>query len=129
MSLLSKQPAGHLHAFLKCIRMISMQELRPKATESEDLHFGSWLLWSVSKPHREIMLQVPNGAYGHFLLGRIARLTNRPDKAIAHFEKSLILNPMLWSAYEELCSLGPKTFPCIACSIQLQPVDNSEHAC
>lgn len=53
-----------------------------------------------------LWLQVPNGAYGQFLLGRIARLTSRPDKAVAHFEKALILNPMLWSAYEELCSLG-----------------------
>ena len=50
--------------------------------------------------------QAPNGAYGHFLLGRIGRLTNRPDTAAAHFEKCLILNPMMWSAYEELCSLG-----------------------
>jgi hypothetical protein len=50
--------------------------------------------------------QVPNGGYGHFLLGRIARLTNRGDLAAAHFEKCLVLNPMLWSAYEELCSLG-----------------------
>ena len=51
-------------------------------------------------------MQVPNGAYGQFLLGRIARLTSRPEVAAAHFEKCLILNPMMWSAYEELCSLG-----------------------
>lgn len=50
--------------------------------------------------------QVPNGAYGHFLLGRIATLSNRHEKAISHFERCLLLNPMMWSAFEELCSLG-----------------------
>jgi hypothetical protein len=62
------------------------------------------------------MVQVPNGAYGHYLLGRIARLTSRPEKAAAHFERCLTLNPMMWSAYEELCSLGAHclfaTCPC-----------------
>lgn len=51
-------------------------------------------------------LQVPNGAYGQFLLGRIAKLSNRHDKAVAHFEQCLLLNPMMWSAFEELCALG-----------------------
>ena len=51
-------------------------------------------------------VQVPNGAYGHFLLGRIAKLSNRHEKAVSHFERCLLLNPMMWSAFEELCSLG-----------------------
>jgi hypothetical protein len=52
------------------------------------------------------MLQVPNGAYGHFLLGQVAKLTNRHEKAIKQFRQCLTLNPMLWSAHEELCKLG-----------------------
>jgi hypothetical protein len=64
---------------------------------------------------RNMPVQVPNGAYGHFLLGRIARLTSRPEVAAAHFEKCLILNPMMWSAYEELCSLGALQCPDSSC--------------
>ena len=60
-------------------------------------------------------LQVPNGAYGHFLLGRIAKLTTRGEKAAAHFEKCLILNPMMWNAYEELCALGAPVLASVPC--------------
>ncbi|KAK9823416.1 hypothetical protein WJX72_002594 [[Myrmecia] bisecta] len=49
---------------------------------------------------------VPNGAAGFFLLGRISRLSNRHKQAIACFSTALQLDPLLWSAYEELCTLG-----------------------
>ena len=49
---------------------------------------------------------VPGGAAGHYLLGRICRLRSRHKDAIQHFTTALELDPMLWSAYEELCLLG-----------------------
>eukprot|EP00877_Chromochloris_zofingiensis_P008854 jgi/Chrzof1/4221/Cz14g03180.t1 len=50
--------------------------------------------------------QVPNGAAGLYLLGRICRLTNRQAKAAEYYAKALRLDPLLWTAYEELCALG-----------------------
>ena len=61
---------------------------------------------------------MPNGAHGHFLLGRIARLTNRRSKAIAHFEKCLTLNPMMWTAFEALCSLGSSSSGLLVCNLR-----------
>ena len=51
-------------------------------------------------------LQVPNGAAGYYLLGRIHSLTNRHDAAVQFHTSALILDPLLWAAYEELCALG-----------------------
>lgn len=51
-------------------------------------------------------MQVPNGAAGLYLLGRICRLTNRQAKAAEYYAKALRLDPLLWTAYEELCALG-----------------------
>ena len=50
--------------------------------------------------------QVPNGAAGFYLLGRIHQLSNRHSAAIAYYTTALQLDPMLWSAFEELCALG-----------------------
>ncbi len=55
-------------------------------------------LWSV--------IQVPNGAAGFYLLGKICRLTNRHKVAQSYHKAALTLDPLLWSAYEELCMLG-----------------------
>ena len=51
-------------------------------------------------------MQVPNGAAGYYLLGKICKMTKRLEKAIDHFATALRLDVLLWSAYEELCSLG-----------------------
>lgn len=51
-------------------------------------------------------VQVPNGAAGWYLLGRISRLTGRPGRAAEFYSKALQLDPMLWVAYTELCMLG-----------------------
>lgn len=51
-------------------------------------------------------VQVPNGAAGFYLLGRICRLTNRHKVAQSYHKAALTLDPLLWSAYEELCLLG-----------------------
>lgn len=50
--------------------------------------------------------QVPNGAAGHYLLGRICHLQRNPDAAMSHYMSALQLNPLLWSAYDELCAMG-----------------------
>ena len=49
---------------------------------------------------------MPNGAAGFYLLGRIYQLSNRHSAAIAYYQTALQVDPMLWSAYEELCALG-----------------------
>ena len=49
---------------------------------------------------------MPNGAAGYYLLGRICSLTNRHDAAVQYHVSALILDPLLWAAYEELCALG-----------------------
>ena len=55
--------------------------------------------------------QVPQGAAGYYLLGRIARLQSRPGEAAEYFSEALALNPLLWQAYEELCQLGEHPWP------------------
>ncbi|XP_073139770.1 cell division cycle protein 27 homolog B isoform X1 [Henckelia pumila] len=54
----------------------------------------------------ESCTEVPNGAAGHYLLGLIFRYTDRRQSAIHHFNQALTLDPLLWTAYEELCTLG-----------------------
>ncbi|TMW60581.1 hypothetical protein Poli38472_000623 [Pythium oligandrum] len=49
---------------------------------------------------------VPNGAAGMYLMGRICRRANRRQQAIDYFTKALEMDATLWSAYEELCDLG-----------------------
>ncbi|CAH0489304.1 unnamed protein product [Peronospora farinosa] len=49
---------------------------------------------------------VPCGAAGLYLLGKVCRRGNRAKQAIACFVKSLEMDPFLWSAYEQLCDLG-----------------------
>ncbi|KZS98958.1 TPR-like protein [Sistotremastrum niveocremeum HHB9708] len=41
--------------------------------------------------------------------GVMAAKGNQPERAISNFEKALNLNPLLWEAFEGLCSLG--SFP------------------
>ncbi|RHZ06421.1 hypothetical protein DYB37_011376 [Aphanomyces astaci] len=49
---------------------------------------------------------VPNGAAGLYLLGRVHRRLHRTDQAIECFTESLKLDPFLWSSFENLCELG-----------------------
>eukprot|EP01025_Chloroclados_australasicus_P011355 TRINITY_DN1490_c1_g1_i3.p1 TRINITY_DN1490_c1_g1~~TRINITY_DN1490_c1_g1_i3.p1 ORF type:complete len:610 (+),score=74.59 TRINITY_DN1490_c1_g1_i3:411-2240(+) len=55
--------------------------------------------------------QVPNSAHGYYLLGRIARLKNKPDSAAQFFREALSRRPELWSAYRELCEMGHAEHP------------------
>ena len=58
------------------------------------LHFGT------------VPVQVPKGSAGYYLLGRICGLTNRHRAAVSYQRAALTLDPLMWCAYEELCSLG-----------------------
>ncbi|XP_066307632.1 cell division cycle protein 27 homolog B-like isoform X9 [Miscanthus floridulus] len=57
-------------------------------------------------PVNEPNMEVPSGATGHYLLGVIYRCTGRISAAAEQFTQALTLDPLLWSAYEELCILG-----------------------
>lgn len=57
-------------------------------------------------PAHAAHIQVPNGGVGFYLLGRIHQLSNRHSTAIAYYSTALQADPMLWSAFEELCALG-----------------------
>lgn len=52
--------------------------------------------------------EVPNGAAGLYLLGRVNRLVGRAQDAREHYVRALRLNPLMWCAYEELCALGER---------------------
>lgn len=52
------------------------------------------------------VLQVPGGAAGLFLLGRIARLSSRQQEAAKYYSAALERDPLLWHAFQELCQLG-----------------------
>lgn len=43
------------------------------------------------------------------ILGALYTRTERAQKAIECYKKSLKLNPLLWSSFEGLCQLGKKT--------------------
>lgn len=45
-------------------------------------------------------------AGSYYLLGVICKASDRRQAAIGHYTQALSLDPFLWSAYEELCSLG-----------------------
>lgn len=57
-------------------------------------------------PANEPAAEIPNGAAGHYLLGLIYRYTDRRKSAVHHFKQALIIDPLMWAAYEELCVLG-----------------------
>ncbi|XP_054818755.1 cell division cycle protein 27 homolog B [Prosopis cineraria] len=57
-------------------------------------------------PANEPSAEVPNGAAGHYLLGLIYRYTDRRRSAVHHFKQALSMDPLMWSAFDELCILG-----------------------
>ena len=59
-------------------------------------------------------LQVPGGAAGLYLLGRLHSLTDNPTMATSCYQAALMRDPLLWSAYEGLCQLG-QTFATFTC--------------
>lgn len=73
-----------------------------KYTEAEDALVGPLQPAGMTNG----FTNVPGGAAGLYLLGRICRLTGRVQKAIQHLCNALLQDPLLWCAYEELCMLG-----------------------
>ncbi|KAA3457231.1 cell division cycle protein 27-like protein B isoform X2 [Gossypium australe] len=57
-------------------------------------------------PVKDLCAEVPNGAAVQYLLGIIYRNTDRKNKSIEHFRKTLSIDPLFWAAYEQLCMLG-----------------------
>ncbi|KAK8940713.1 hypothetical protein KSP39_PZI010567 [Platanthera zijinensis] len=57
-------------------------------------------------PANEPNSEIPNGASGHHLLGLVYRYTGRRKLAKDHFMQALVIDPLFWAAYEELCALG-----------------------
>lgn len=49
---------------------------------------------------------VPKGAAGYLLLGKICKASGRVADAIQHLRTAYAMDPFLWSAFEELCHLG-----------------------
>ena len=58
------------------------------------------------KAMQEENATIPGGAYGEHLLGKIAKDTGRRQLAIDCFKRALELDPFMWSAFNELCSMG-----------------------
>ncbi|GMH34358.1 hypothetical protein BSKO_02192 [Bryopsis sp. KO-2023] len=50
--------------------------------------------------------EAPLGPVENYLVGRIHRLTSRPESAKEYCARALELDPFLWVAFEELCRLG-----------------------
>ena len=48
--------------------------------------------------------EIPNGAAGVHLLGKIYQLSNRPSAAAEKFQAALRIDPLMWCSFEELCS-------------------------
>ncbi len=85
-----------------------------RAFQAGSMHGNAWqapdswrhaIIMFIKMP-RPSSLQVPNGAAGHYLLGRVSRLQGRIADAKDHFVRALNLDPLLWSAYEDLCAIG-----------------------
>lgn len=52
--------------------------------------------------------QFPDEATMHCRNGSMAMKGNLQDKAAVSFQQALNLNPLLWEAFEGLCSLGTR---------------------
>jgi tetratricopeptide (TPR) repeat protein len=59
--------------------------------------------------HRDYAM--PNGCYGHYLLGTIYERQQKYQEAKNHFIKALEINPTLWVAYEKLVKMGEDIMP------------------
>lgn len=54
----------------------------------------------------ELLQAQQNDAHVFYLLGYVCRFTNKREKAMEYFKQALVINPMLWCAYEHLCQMG-----------------------
>ncbi|XP_060073149.1 cell division cycle protein 27 homolog [Ylistrum balloti] len=83
-----------------------------KLPEAEEVLVGN-IFQSKTKSCDELEAEFSGIACHVFsLLGHVYSKTERQQKAIECFKKSLKLNPLMWSSFEQLCELGDKTEPC-----------------
>ncbi|XP_062587206.1 cell division cycle protein 27 homolog, partial [Saccostrea cucullata] len=81
-----------------------------KLSEAEEVLTGN--IFSKSKSVEEIEAEFGSmSCHTLSILGAIFSKTERISKAVECYKKSLKLNPLLWSAFERLCSLGDKSDP------------------
>ena len=59
-----------------------------------------------SNVDKDLMYQIPGGAAGYYLLGRLCCLTDNQQEAVRCYRSALMMDPLLWCAYEGLCNLG-----------------------
>lgn len=64
------------------------------------------LLYQPGKEEPRSIKNVPNGADGLFLLGKVYTRTSRAMEAQVHFKQCLMLDPLHWAAFDALASLG-----------------------
>ncbi|KAL5005582.1 hypothetical protein ScPMuIL_016740 [Solemya velum] len=75
--------------------------------EAESILAGN--VFTKSKAHDEIEAEFGTMAcHVYSLLGNLYSKSERTQKAADCYRKSLKLNPLLWSSYEQLCQLGEK---------------------
>lgn len=81
-----------------------------KLSEAEEVLTGN--IFSKAKSVDEIETEFGSmSCHALSILGAIFSKTERISKAAECYKKSLKLNPLLWSAFERLCSLGDKSDP------------------
>ncbi|KAK3082935.1 hypothetical protein FSP39_009477, partial [Pinctada imbricata] len=78
-----------------------------KLTETEEVLTGN--IFTEAKTLEALELEFGNmSGYMFSLLGDVYSKTERLQKAIECYRKSLKKNPLLWTAFEKLCLLGDK---------------------
>ncbi|CAM1323227.1 CDC27 (predicted) [Pycnogonum litorale] len=80
-----------------------------KMSEAESVLTGSNIV--TNKTAEDVGLEFSDsGSFAVQLLGQICSRTERHNKASDAFNRSLKLNPFLWSSYKSLCDLGMNRF-------------------
>ncbi|KAF9050654.1 TPR-like protein [Hymenopellis radicata] len=98
-----QQCSGCLELKAKCCTVLGRFRQAGEALEEslKDASYGS----TSSSAHRTAR-QFPEEAAIHCRTGSMALKGNLQDKAAASFQQALNLNPLLWEAFEGLCTLG-----------------------
>ncbi|KAM3134490.1 hypothetical protein pb186bvf_013456 [Paramecium bursaria] len=72
-----------------------------KFKEAEQVLCGNTLLHQFTTNQA-----IPNGGFGHYLLGLIYENLHRIDEAKTQYSRALDVNPTLWMAFEKLSRIG-----------------------
>eukprot|EP00871_Galdieria_phlegrea_P002914 jgi/Galph1/3623/GphlegSOOS_G2287.1 len=100
-----------------CIREKKLQRASAVLSEfqsSENRYLAAWCFYEQNKLREaeeslkwnEKEEDIPGKAAGHYLLGLIYQRSNRRNKAIDQYQKSLEKDPTLWMAFVALCEMG-----------------------